>query len=110
MGSKLWAVVSLIIVASATVVGVSLITTNDATMGQITVLLGMVATTIPAILASINSEKSKDTVNKLNADLRNGTFEHLLRLAIEKIANEEKSSLEIQDNSNESVGREDNTS
>jgi hypothetical protein len=106
MGSRLWAVVSLIVAASATIVGVSLITTDEATMGQITVLLGMVATTIPAILASSNAEKSKDTVNKLNADLRNGAFEDLLRSAIIKIANDETSSLEI-NTDDQTAGKED---
>jgi len=95
MASRIWAVVTLLIAACCVIVGVSLISTDSATLGQVTVMLGMIATTIPALLASQNSEETKKNTAQLNDDLRNGTFEKLLREAIIKIAADSNSQVNI---------------
>lgn len=61
----------------------------------ITTLLGFFAVTITQILGNKDSTDVKEKVEELNKDLRNGTFERLLREAITKIATDETTKLEI---------------
>jgi hypothetical protein len=95
MNSKIWGVVSLVALSCGLIVGTSLIGTNEATLGQITVMLGMVATTIPALISASKADSASKTSEQLSEDLHNGTLEKLLREAIVKVANDESTKLEI---------------
>ena len=87
------------------VLGTQVVGVDDQATPWITSLLGFFAVTITQILGNKDTAEAKDKVEELNKDLRNGTFERLLREAIEKVAADEKTSLEIH-NGNEPVKEE----
>lgn len=87
------------------VLGTQVVGIDDQATPWITSLLGFFAVTITQILGNKDTTDAKNKVDELNKDLRNGTFERLLREAIEKVAADEKTSLEIH-NGNESEKEE----
>ena len=87
------------------VLGTQVIGIDQQATPWITSLLGFFAVTITQILGNKDTTDAKEKVDELNKDLRNGTFERLLREAIEKVAADEKTSLEIR-NGNEPVKEE----
>lgn len=87
------------------VLGTQVVGVDDQATPWITSLLGFFAVTITQILGNKDTADAKDKVDELNKDLRNGTFERLLREAIEKVAADERTSLEIR-NGNESEKEE----
>lgn len=87
------------------VLGTQVIGIDQQATPWITSLLGFFAVTITQILGNKDSADAKEKVDELNKDLRNGTFERLLREAIEKVAADEATKLEIH-NGNEPVKEE----
>lgn len=87
------------------VLGTQVIGIDQQATPWITSLLGFFAVTITQILGNKDTTDAKEKVEELNKDLRNGTFERLLREAIEKVAADEATKLEIR-NGNESVKEE----
>lgn len=92
---RIWAAVSMTALGCGLAAGVTLIGTDAATLGQITVMLGMIATSVPALISAKRSDET-------NANLKNGTVEALVRSAIEKIAEDETTSLEIKQEGSDS--------
>ena len=74
---------------------------NGATLVTVLGFLGMA---ISQLLNNADTQETKDVTHQLNKDLRNGTFERLLREALEKLAKEEGFPLEVQ----KREGEEDN--
>ena len=87
------------------VLGTQVIGIDQQATPWITSLLGFFAVTITQILGNKDTTDAKEKVEELNKDLRNGTFERLLREAIEKVAADEATKLEIR-NGNEPVKEE----
>lgn len=87
------------------VLGTQVIGIDQQATPWITSLLGFFAVTITQILGNKDTTEAKEKVEELNKDLRNGTFERLLREAIEKVAADEATKLEIH-NGNEPVKEE----
>jgi len=77
------------------IIGTQIVGVNDQATPWITSLLGFFAITITQILNNKDTEDAKNKVTELNKDLRNGTFERLVREAILKIAADETTKLEI---------------
>ena len=77
------------------VLGTQVIGIDQQATPWITSLLGFFAVTITQILGNKDSADAKEKVDELNKDLRNGTFERLMREAIEKVAADEATKLEI---------------
>lgn len=87
------------------VLGTQVVGVDDQATPWITSLLGFFAVTITQILGNKDTTDAKQKVDELNKDLRNGTFERLLREAIEKVAADEATKLEIR-NGDEPVKEE----
>ncbi|QAX92929.1 hypothetical protein SEA_WHEEHEIM_21 [Streptomyces phage WheeHeim] len=87
------------------VLGTQVVGVDDQATPWITSLLGFFAVTITQILGNKDTTEAKEKVEELNKDLRNGTFERLLREAIQKVAADEATKLEIR-NGNEPVKEE----
>jgi hypothetical protein len=66
---------------------------NGATLVTVLGFLGMA---ISQLLNNADTQETKEKTDQLNKDLRNGTFERLLREAIQKLAKEEGFPLELQ--------------
>lgn len=81
--------------AVALVIGTTITGVDDHTTPLITTVLGFIGLSVSQILGNKSTEETKETTEQLNADLRNGTFERLVREAIVKIAKDETTSLEI---------------
>lgn len=88
------------------VLGTQVIGIDEQAVPWITSLLGFFAVTITQILGNKDTTDAKQKVDELNKDLRNGTFERLLREAIIKVAADEATKLEIRSNGNEPVKEE----
>lgn len=86
------------------VLGTQVVGVDDQATPWVTSLLGFFAVTITQILGNKETTDAKEKVEELNKDLRNGTFERLLREAIEKVAADESTKLDITQ-----TGKEDKT-
>lgn len=81
--------------AVALVLGIAVFGVTDATTPFVTTVLGFISVSVTSMLAANKAEKAETTVTELNQDLRNGTFERLVREALEKIAHDPETRLEI---------------
>jgi hypothetical protein len=88
------------VLAVGLVIGTQIVGPDDQATPWITSLLGFFAVTITQILGNKDTSAAKEKVEELNKDLRNGTFERLLREAIQKVAADEATKLEIHSNGN----------
>lgn len=97
-------VIALSTLAVGLILGTQVVGVDEQATPWITSLLGFFAVTVTQIISQKDTSDAKEKVEELNKDLRNGTFERLLREAIEKVAADERTSLEIhQDTTNENV-------
>lgn len=90
IASVAFATLAVILTLGTLVFGV----TNEA-VPYITSVLGFIGLAVTQMVSNSKVEKTETTVNELNKDLRNGTFERLVREAITKIAADEATSLHI---------------
>lgn len=74
---------------------------NGATLVTVLGFLGMA---ISQLLNNADTQETKEKTDQLNKDLRNGTFERLLREALQKLAKEEGFPLEVQKQREEDNG------
>jgi hypothetical protein len=63
---------------------------------SVVTVLGMLGLAISQLLNNADTQETKEKTDQLNKDLRNGTFERLLREALTKLAKEEGFPLEVQ--------------
>jgi hypothetical protein len=77
------------------VLGTQVLGVDDKATPFVTMILGFIGLTVSQLVGTDKSEKAATQVDDLNRDLRNGTFERLLREAIEKVAADSRTSLEI---------------
>lgn len=77
------------------VLGTQVLGVDDKATPFVTMILGFIGLSVSQLVGTQKSESAANQVTELNADLRNGTFERLLREAIEKVAADEHTSLEI---------------
>lgn len=96
-------VIALSTLAVGLILGTQVIGVDEQATPWITSLLGFFAVTVTQIIGQKDTSDAKEKVEELNKDLRNGTFERLLREAIEKVAADERTSLEIHQDTNETV-------
>lgn len=76
---------------------------GDPTGTTVVTVLGMLGLAISQLLNNADTQETKEQTDQLNKDLRNGTFERLLREALTKLAAEKGFPLEVQDKSNQEV-------
>jgi len=81
--------------AVALVIGTAVTGIDDRATPMITTVLTMLGLAVSQVLNQKSTDETKETAEQLNADLHNGTMERLVREAIEKIAKDETTSLEI---------------
>lgn len=77
------------------VLGTQVLGVDDKATPFVTMILGFIGLTVSQLVGTQKTEKAADKVDELNKDLRNGTFERLLREAIEKVAADSATSLNI---------------
>lgn len=77
---------------------------GDLNNGSVVTVLGMLGLAISQLLNNADTQETREKTEQLNKDLRNGTFERLLREALDKLAKENGVPLEIQNQD----GKEDN--
>lgn len=95
--------VAFVTLAVALVLGVSVLGVDDKNTPLITSVLGFIGLAIGQVMATAKSEATERKVTELSADLRNGTFERLVREALQKIADDDSTNLVI----HRTNGRED---
>lgn len=86
--------------AVALVLGTQLLK-GDPDSGAIVTVLGMLGLAVSQLLNNADTQETKEQTEQLNKDLRNGTFERLLREALDKLAKENGVPLEIQEKGKE---------
>lgn len=96
-------VIALSTLAVGLILGTQVVGIDEQATPWITSLLGFFAVTVTQIIGQKDTSDAKEKVEELNKDLRNGTFERLLREAIEKVAADEQTSLEIRYGTDENV-------
>jgi hypothetical protein len=96
-------VIALSTLAVGLILGTQVVGIDEQATPWITSLLGFFAVTVTQIIGQKDTSDAKEKVEELNKDLRNGTFERLLREAIEKVAADEQTSLEIRNGTDENV-------
>lgn len=89
--TTLGAILSLVVVGASLAFGVA-ITGADGTAPTVTTVLGFIGVIISQLLGNRASEDVKQ-------DLRNGAFERLLREALDKLARENGTPLEVRNDS-----------
>lgn len=87
------------------VLGTQVIGVNDAVIPLVTTVLGFIGLLVSQMMSGNRTESTAKKVTELNADLRNGTFERLLREAIVKVASDEATKLHIS-HTNEKEGED----
>lgn len=92
--------------AVALVIGSQATGLDERATPMVTTVLGFIGLAVSQILGNKSAEETKETTKKLNEDLRNGTFERLVREAIVKIAKDETTSLEIRSDANDDTEKE----
>lgn len=68
-------------------------------------VLGLLGLGISQLLGQKDAKETREKTEELSKDLRNGTFERLLRESLTKLANEEGFPLEIKRREGEDDGR-----
>lgn len=96
IGAISFATLAVVLVIGAGITGVSAEQTPS-----ITTVLGFIGLGISQFLGVKNSSDTKETTEQLNADLRNGTMERLVREAILKIAADPNTALHIKNDEKE---------
>lgn len=91
--------VAFVTLAVALVLGVSVLGVDDKNTPLITSVLGFIGLAIGQVVSTSKSESAERQVTELSRDLRNGTFERLVREALQKIADDDNTSLTITRNS-----------
>jgi hypothetical protein len=91
--------------AVALVLGSQAVGVDEKATPFVTTVLGFIGLSVTQLMAHAKTEKTEKTVGELNADLRNGTFERLLREAILKVARDGNTRLNI--NTDTTADRED---
>lgn len=86
---------SFVSLAVVLVIGTGITGVSAEQTPSITTILGFIGVGISQFLNVKNSSDSKESTDKLNADLRNGTMERLVREAIVKIADDPSTVLHI---------------
>lgn len=81
--------------AVALVIGTTITDADGRSTPLVTTVLGFIGIAVAQILNQAKTNKTNESVEQLNHDLRNGTFEKLIRKAVEDIAHDERSNLEI---------------
>lgn len=99
------AVIAFGFLAVALVLGIVVFGADDSAAPYITTVLGMLGVTIAQMMGNKETAETKETVTELNKDLRNGTFERLVREALEKIASDPDTRLEITQERRDEDGR-----
>lgn len=89
-------IVSIISLSIVLVLGVAVFGADTATAGYVATILGIAGLTVNQMLGHKANEDTKETVETLSADLRNGTFRKLLKEALEDLAKDNTTPLEIQ--------------
>jgi hypothetical protein len=74
---------------------------GDPDGAAVVTVLGMLGLAVSQLLNNADTQETKEQTEQLNADLHNGTFERLLREALDKLAKENGVPLEIQDKGKE---------
>lgn len=74
---------------------------KDPNGGTVVTVLGILGLAISQLLNNADTQEARKNTEELNRDLHNGTFEKLLREALDKLAKENGFPLEIQDKSKE---------
>lgn len=77
------------------VLGTQILGVDDKATPFVTMILGFIGLTVSQLVGTAKTEKTAEHVETLNQDLHNGTFEKLLRQALEKIAADDTTHLEI---------------
>jgi hypothetical protein len=106
MNTRVWAAVSMVAIAAAMLSASILVGTDSATLGQITVVLGIVATSVPALVSAQKADEVqkdirngvlKGKVSEAMRDLvQSGELETPIRRAVESIARDDTTSLNIE--------------
>jgi len=86
---------SFVTLAVVLVIGTGITGVSSEQTPSITTILGFIGVGISQFLNVKSSSDTKESTDKLNADLRNGTMERLVREAIVKIANDPSTALHI---------------
>lgn len=81
--------------AVALVLGVVVFGVNDTVIPFVATVLGFLGLGVTQLVGTAKAEKTEAAVTELNKDLRNGTFERLVREALTKIAEDPDTSLHI---------------
>lgn len=81
-------------IAAAVVLGTTWLG-DDSSTPLVTTVLGFIGLAVTQLVGQKSIDSAKETVEELNQDLHNGTFERLLREAIKKVAEDESTKLEI---------------
>lgn len=81
--------------AVALVLGIVVFGVSDAATPFVTTVLGFIGMFVAQLSTTAKAERTEATVTELNKDLRNGTFERLVREALEKIADDPNTQLHI---------------
>lgn len=79
----------------AVVLGILAFGVDDSAAPYVTTVLGLLGLGVTQLMTNAKTEETKETVTELSKDLRNGTFERLVREALEKIAADPTTKLEI---------------
>lgn len=90
VGAICFATLAVVLVLGTQVLGVS-----DTATPYVTTVLSFIGLAVGQLISTKKSENAENVVNDLNKDLRNGTFERLLREALIKVAQDQGTSLEI---------------
>jgi hypothetical protein len=77
---------------------------GDPDGASVVTVLGMLGLAVSQLLNNADTQEAKEQTEQLNKDLRNGTFERLLREALDKLAKENGVPLEIKDNQGKEEG------
>lgn len=77
------------------VLGTQVLGVDDKATPFVTMILGFIGLSVAQLVGTQKSESASDKVDELNKDLRNGTFERLMREAIIKVAKDAGTSLNI---------------
>lgn len=69
---------------------------GDPSGAPVVTVLGMLGLAVSQLLNNADTQETKEKTDQLSKDLRNGTFERLLRESLTKLAKEEGFPLEVQ--------------
>lgn len=90
--------------AVALVIGTTIVDTDGRSTPMVTTVLGFIGLAVAQLLNQAKTNKTNESVEQLNHDLRNGTFRRLIREAVEEIAQDNGTTLEIRQEGRERNG------